>query len=642
MIWPSPKGHFYAQKDQKQPIFSFFLNTFFVKTLKYFLLSVAFFATFNHVFAQWPVQNLPATALPAFTPQIAQDNSVWFTTIHYVGNPGAALPAETLRSTDDGQTFKKGTIIANADDYLLATSPVDASIAFMVAINLATSEYFFQKTTDAGETWNDMPFTPISFPDVVHFWTPNDGLIVSDPDALGVYIGLTHDGGNTFTRLDNANLPKLGPNEYPIIRTYDVIGDAILLPINNFEDNSWRICRSLDRGQTWTIGESFFTTDVFNVGMAFTDVNHGMVRRDFFENSKKPLFTEDGGMTWHEAHADLPGYGLFALDNVPGTQNVMAFFYNPTNKMVFSALTNDLGYSWNTFRDIAPGVLDSIYTALLGVEPFVFSNLAIQNNHHAWGSIDKDEWRKYSSTTPLVPEIPDLELSMTADNPHLDLYSSQKFTLTVRNRGIATATKVQIKWLPPYKRTPGEIAPFALQAGYANNGHFNEWDGIWDIPELAPGQSGTATYHLFVLQNNQNVTQTAQITACTQQDIDSQVNNMVGAADEDDEVGYVSQSFSPDDPPIFNRTKWMEDVAVAPNPAVDFTEMYFDLPEATDVLLELADPFGRIIWSKQLIDVKNGVEPIDLTQLPSGVYSARYTLDGEKVRVKPFVVQKSF
>jgi photosystem II stability/assembly factor-like uncharacterized protein len=623
------------------PIFSFFKH-FFVKTLKYLLFLVAFLATFNNVFAQWPVQNLPATALPAFTPQISLDNSVWFTTIHYVRNPGAALPAETLRSTDDGLTFKKGTIIADADDYLVATCPIDASNAFMVAVNQATSEYFFQKTTDAGETWKNMPFTPITFPDVVHFWTPNDGLIVSDPDALGIYIGITHDGGNTFTRLDNAILPQILPNEYPIIRAYKVLGDAIFMPTVSFDTNLWRMWRSVDRGQTWQVGESFDVHDIFTLSMAFSDVNHGMVRRNNFELTEKPIFTEDGGMTWHDSPTNMPGYATFALDNVPGTSSIMGFFYNPTTKMEFSALTNDLGYSWNTFRDIAPGVLDSIYTDLLGVEPFVFTNLAIQNNHHAWGLIDKKEWRKYSSSTPLVPEIPDLELSMTADNPHLDLYSSQKFTLTVRNRGIATATKVQIKWLPPYKRTPGEIAPFALQAGYADNGHFNEWDGIWDIPELAPGQSGTATYHLFVLQNNQNVTQTAQITACKEQDIDSQVNNMVGAADEDDEVGYVSQSFSPDDPPIFNRTKWMADVAVAPNPASDFTEMYFDLPEATDVLLELADPFGRIIWSKQLIDVKNGVEPIDLTQLPSGVYSARYTLDGEKVRVKPFVVQKSF
>ena len=306
----------------------------------------------------------------------------------------------------------------------------------------------------------------------------------------------------------------------------------------------------------------------------------------------------------------------------------MAFFQDTVSKMLYSALTNDFGKTWNSRKDILPYKLDSIFTPF-DFPPFVFTNLDIVNNNVAWATFSQKELYRYESTTPLVSEKPDLDLELTADNNGLPLWGSVKFTLTVKNRGISKATGVKVNWLPPYKRTNNGAGPFAYQAAYASKGQYDSWNGVWSINELQAGETQTATFHLFVLQNSTKVTQTAQIIAENEQDLDSAPNNMTTTPREDDEAVFTSVANATNFPEPESDNASSFSFKAFPNPTNDNVNVYYKLQGADYVTLTLTDVTGRIVYEKMTPSVKMGSEIVSLRDLPKGVYLLKLTSSNE-------------
>ena len=87
-----------------------------------------------------------------------------------------------------------------------------------------------------------------------------------------------------------------------------------------------------------------------------------MVLRGFGSITMPSLYTNDGGATWHEAN-DVPGQNTFAIDPIPNTQTIVSYFMDTKRKMLFSAATNDLGKTWNSYKDIVTYVPDSLFYA---------------------------------------------------------------------------------------------------------------------------------------------------------------------------------------------------------------------------------------------------------------------------------------
>ena len=583
----------------------------------------------QQTFAQWVKQNTPSVEGDLIYYLFAADkNTMWTYTRTPFADTTHIRKSEFLRTADGGKTYKKGTLTNNDIGFYPHIQPFDNKTAHLLSTD-ADGHFSFKRTIDTGATWQDMPYQPKTFPDLVYFWDKDNGILITDPDSLDVMILYTTNGGATYTRLSQTNHPRMGQTEFPILADFQVIGNTFFFWSNDYVTDEWRVWRSLDRGRNWTAGEIFTTGNVpgFTPRLAFTDNNNGLLLRGIGNNYLKPLYTTDGGATWKESN-NLPSYVTWAVKNIPNTQNIMALFQDTVTKMLYSALTNDLGKTWNSRKDLVPYTLDSIFTPF-GFPPFVFTNLDIISNNMAWGRFARKDIYRYESTTPFVPEKPDLDLELTADNNGLPLWGSVKYTLTIKNRGISMATGVKVNWLPPYKRTDNGAGPFAYQAAYASKGQYDSWNGVWSINELQPGETQTANFHLFVLQNTTQVTQLAQIIAENEQDLDSQPNNMTTTPWEDDEASFTSNANTPNFPEPENSNTSAISFKAFPNPTNDNVTVYYKLDRADYITFTLSDVNGRILYEKMIPSVKTGSETVSLQDLPKGVYVLKMTSTNE-------------
>lgn len=586
-------------------------------------------------FGQWKKQNLPPLEDMIYFPISKGKNVMWGYTVNYGNDTSYQSAAEYIRTTDGGKTYKTGRLFDNAVDYDYHIQPYDSKTAYLIASSrLEANTFMFRRTTDTGATWTDMPYKPVTFPDLIHFFNDSEGILICDPDSIGANILYTTNGGNTFTRLPQTNVPFMDVNnEFFIIGGPSfVIGNTLLVASLNFETGQWRIWRSNDRGRNWTAGAYFSNEANFIPAMTFSNANNGMVLRGVASETQKPLITTDGGATWQEGY-DMPDQVSFAIGAVANTQSILALFMDTNRKMLYSSSTNDLGKTWHSPKDILPYTLDSIFYP--NTPAFVYGIYDIVDNNTAWAKFGRDGLYRYESTTPLVAEQPDLDLEIKADNDGLPLYGYVKYTLKVTNRGISPATGVKISWLPPYKRTPNGAGSYAYVSAYSDNGRYDSWNGIWSIDKLNAESSSTATFVLFVVDTTKNISQTAQVIACNEKDLDSSPNNMSGSPKEDDEVGYTAQS---------NLNTLKQDInpltpsvlAVSPNPANDKINLAITPNNDNDWTIKIINTLGQTVLSqnRQHAQFINW----EVKHLESGLYIIEFQSNDER-KVEKLMIQ---
>ena len=115
--------------------------------------------------------------------------------------------------------------------------------------NTGTGNTYILKSTDGGKTWKEVlqgAQQGTSFFNIIHFFDDLHGIVQGDPVNGDFEIYTTNDGGETWTRIDGANIPDALKGEYGTVGYY--YGD------NNriwYFTTKGRVFRSLDKGQTW-------------------------------------------------------------------------------------------------------------------------------------------------------------------------------------------------------------------------------------------------------------------------------------------------------------------------------------------------------------------------------------------------------
>ena len=592
--------------------------------------------TQTSIFAQWKKQSLPPLDDMLYFPVAKGKNTMWATTVNYANDPTRKGRLQAIRTLDGGKTYKTQVLFDDINAYIGAIYPYDEKIAYLLAAKHGEQTYFFRRTIDAGETWQDMPYKPTAFPDIVHFFNPQEGILISDPDSVGANIAFTTDGGTTYTRLPQSNVPLMDAKKdvFIIGGNFQVFGNTVFTTSVDITTGLWRVWRSTDRGRNWTAGEPFDSGDVFIPRVIFSDANNGLILRGHASTTTHSFYTDDGGATWQEGNIP-PGQNTFMLNLIPNTQTMLSVFLDTKTQMQYSIASNDLGKTWNSRKDIQPYTLDSIFSPDL--PPIVFTLGDVVDNNTAWAKFGRDGLYRYESTTPLAQENPDLDLVLKADNDGLPLYGSVKYTLTVTNRGISPATGIRINWLPPYKRTNNGVGPYAYQAAYSDKGRYDSWNGVWTLDKLDAGAIATASFHLFVLDNTKDVSQTAQVIATNEKDLDSSPNNMVGAAKEDDEIGYIAKAKnSTAEMPNDAFKAKMPEFAVSPNPAKD--KIYVAINPVTDGewSIRILNNIGQVVFN-QNGQYNNRVE-VDAKNFDAGLYLVEYQAQGER-KVEKVMIQ---
>lgn len=213
-----------------------------------------------------------------------------------------------VRTTDGGQTWSVGTVPeAEKLDFRDVEAFSDMT-AYLLAAGPGGDSRIY-KTADGGQTWT-MQFKnhdPDAFYDAFAFWDKDHGIALSDPVKGRFPTIVTDDGGATWKRLPEADLPVALPGE----GAFAASGSCL---VARGKSDAWfatggtrtaRVFRSTDRGRTWSAAETPVTAGVESAGIfsiAFRDATHGLtVGGDY----RKPndaganaAMTSDGGKTW--------------------------------------------------------------------------------------------------------------------------------------------------------------------------------------------------------------------------------------------------------------------------------------------------------------------------------------------------------
>ncbi len=295
--------------------------------------------------AQWLAQDAGFTnnTLGFYEISIVNKDVVW--AICYDGIGGLFGPRHILdftRTTNGGATWtagKVGTDTTLAFSNICALSATEAWVA-MHRFNLTAGGGLFH-TLDGGQTWTQSNpgsiFDTASFPNFVYFKDPLNG--VAGGDANGGYFEIytTSNGGATWTRTPQANIPAFpagGGGGW--FDGFAVVGDTLW-----FGTSASQIYKSVDFGKHWTAATVSGTAyTVYEI--AFNDDGrHGLAH---LRGSNTVLFsTADGGATWTPQPAH-PKWKPSRITSVPGTN--MFVSTSMISGATGSSYTTDNGQSW--------------------------------------------------------------------------------------------------------------------------------------------------------------------------------------------------------------------------------------------------------------------------------------------------------
>ena len=217
------------------------------------------------------------------------------------------------------------------------------------------------------------------FYDAMTFLDDKTGIAIGDPIDGCTSIIMTNDGGNSWKKIDCANLPEVQEGE----ASFAASNTNIAFHKNNIwvvtGGTKSRVLKSADKGKTWEIIETRFVQGNGPQGIYSVDVydeNIGIIVDGDFskpeENRANKAITVDGGKTWTlVADGQAPNYKS-CVKYIPGTKGKEVIAVGKTGV----SFSNDGGTTW---KDISK---DGYYTI-----DFVDKNTAWLSGHEKIGKL---------------------------------------------------------------------------------------------------------------------------------------------------------------------------------------------------------------------------------------------------------------
>lgn len=220
-----------------------------------------------------------------------------------------------LRTIDGGETWTSGQIEGAAERDFRDVVAFDSTSAIALAVG---SPAEFWMTDDGGGTWRRTWSLahPDAFLDAMEFWDGKRGIAWGDPIDGSFCILLTEDGGETWNRVPEADIPPPAEGE----AGFAASGSCLSV---GPDGRAWiatggaraRVLRSEDHGRTWTSHETDMNAGESSTGgfsLVVLDDGRGVLVGGDYANPEvlegSACFTEDDGRTWLPASAPQPGY----------------------------------------------------------------------------------------------------------------------------------------------------------------------------------------------------------------------------------------------------------------------------------------------------------------------------------------------
>ena len=301
---------------------------------------------------------------------VVDTSVVWISP--YDGTGGQFPRQDFSRTIDGGAHWVTGTTTAPPFwDYAMIAA-TDVNNAWAVFYNTAVSpagQGLIFHTTDGGTNWSAQSPGVIystageSFPNIIHFWNNNEGVVVGDPANGEFEIYTTADGGNTWVAVPGADIPNPDDGAEAGWTTHiSVKGDNIW-----FDTNHGRVYGSFDRGHHWNVSATNMVIPIpGTIDVCFYGVAKGIAR--FYDDVaiySDVVETTDGGLTWSSTFSPVGNFFGADVAAVPGTVSMLVSTGVSTGSgFIGSSYSLDGGHNW-TDIDVgkqrnALGIADSL------------------------------------------------------------------------------------------------------------------------------------------------------------------------------------------------------------------------------------------------------------------------------------------
>lgn len=267
-----------------------------------------------------PVTTFENAASTSSQISIVNDQVVWV-----LNSPTVTSLPKWNVSLDEGQTWTSGDInLGNLNIKAGSLSAVSATTAYVSAYNSSGSGGGgVWVTQNSGATWTQQTTAlfsaATSFPNFIHFFDANNGIVLGDPDSTTFEIYTTSDAGVTWTRVPSANIPAPTIDEYAYNNKFEARGSSVW-----FGTSEGKMYISHDKGLTWAASQSpvnEFGSAIVSATYAFKNDNEGIMVTDGWYSYR----TSDGGITWNTGAFPSEIPHNHGLAYVPNTNNA---YYN--------------------------------------------------------------------------------------------------------------------------------------------------------------------------------------------------------------------------------------------------------------------------------------------------------------------------
>ena len=291
--------------------------------------------------AQW--QLVPAPTRAEFRGlSLAGDGTAWASGTH----------GTVARSTDGGASWTVDSVPgANTLD-LRSIVGLSAQVAVAASAGPAESgQARIFRTTDGGKTWTTTYTTDRKgvFLDALAFWDAQHGIALSDPVDGALFLLVTDDGGQTWTRVPPGALPPTlsGEGAFAASNTSIALWGSRDAWIGTGGAAAARVFHSSDRGRTWSVSDTPVhvggsASGIFAV--AFSDALHGVAVGGEYTRPHAPTvnvaLTEDGGRIWRAARGPLAPAYLSGVSYAGNAGTVVAV------GLAGTVVSRDRGESW--------------------------------------------------------------------------------------------------------------------------------------------------------------------------------------------------------------------------------------------------------------------------------------------------------
>lgn len=353
--------------------------------------------------------------------------------------------------------------------------------------------------------------------------------------------------------------------------------------------------------------------------------------------------SQAGNTDWNPAPDVTHSFNV----NAPGAMNQTINFPSIPNKQISDApfsisatATSNLPVSFEIAS--GPATISGNTITLDGTVGTVVVR-ASQAGNVDWNPAP-DVTRSFNVSGPIGSDEIDIELSMTAANPNLQIWNNNTFTLTVENNGAVAATDVSINFPIP--------DGMAYTSSMTSTGSYDLFFQNWNVGTLDVGQSETMEFVLFVLQNTTPVDVFAQVVDASPTDTDSTPdnNNSTTPAEDDEVVVTVNPPGSPlvvlTDGEIPNiayvkfqnvDNQQFERITVFPNPAKDILKIDLLNKVGLPVSIQIFDINGRLYYQEKLEGATANIHEIQIGEWAKGTYLVWIQLEGEMPLVQRFL-----